>query len=633
MCARIEAEYLVDESGERLYGDGVRVAFAGCLAHAPAQAGSVRIYDGRPEVFVESGAAALKSNLGGKGAIDRFSGRWQVNFSRPPAAGVPIMAGYSRTTVGRTLKPFIPAEVTNGMLGLSDEFIWPDGYTHDFDRDQRFDAGESRSDATWLTNRIRGYRRPDTGVKKEWLLGPVSHATPAVMVPPGYPRWLYGTDVTAAERDTFAEFQKAHRTRRSILLVGSGSGMLHAFDAGAFRHGDDPETPGITENSGYFLWEPKTDGSPPYCDGFDGSRCPDYGTGRELWAFIPTGLVPQLKRSILPAGDRAQLNAPPTLSDVRIDTDGDGIADSWRTIVVAMSGSGVESVFCLDVTDAGEPSFLWEFSAPDLARDHNPEAGVRIGRIRDSLTGEPRWVAFVSTGRPPGADSFPAVYLLDISDGSILEKVVLDDAIDLNGNGTIESSEAAYGQAGTLGGHPAIVDTNDNGFVDRLYVGSDRGLVYKVNIPDDPEISGVLTQCILNTEFTDSDGAELPLKFRLQGIYTTPTVVVEHDSGEEGNLVSRPRVTFGTGVDFKKKSGTDTAIARNHVLSYIDMDQSGTCDPDRHTLDWFHELEESQSVRAAIVSAAGRLYVATAATDIEDPCAAIRSEDKTKSAC
>ncbi|MFZ0133618.1 MAG: hypothetical protein WAK95_13850 [Desulfobacterales bacterium] len=624
---RMENEYLVDEKGERIYGDGTTDTFTGILAHSPALPTTVRIYDGRPEVFVESGTAVLKGSRGGKGVINRFSGRWQVTFNRPPAIGVPIMASYSWYTSGRILKAFTPAEVTNDMLGLSDELIWPDGFTHDFNRDGNFDASESRSDAIWLTNWVRGYRRPESGVKKEWPLGPVNHSTPALMVPPGYPRWLHGIDVTTAERDGFAVFQKAHRTRRSILLVGSGSGLLHAFDAGAFRHGDNPETPGITENRGYFQWQPKTDGSPPYCDRIDGTKCPDYGTGRELWAFIPGSQMPLLKNTFMTGGNHAQVNTPPALSDVRIDTDSDGNADSWRTIVVTMSGSGGGSIFCLDVTDAREPAFLWEFNAPDLARDFSAETGVRIGRIRDFLLGESRWVVFVSTGRLPEVDSFPAVYLLDASDGRILEKVVLEDAIDLNGNGTIERDEADYGRAGVLGGHPAIVDSNDNGFVDRLYVGSDRGLVYKVNIPDHSETAGVLTHCILNTDFTDSDGAGLPPKFRLQGIYTTPTVDVVHDSGEEGNLVSRTRVTFGTGVDFSENSDVDAAISRNHVLSYIDLNQGGDCDQNQHALDWFYELEENQSVRADIFSAAGRLYIGTATTDVEDPCAAMRKQN------
>ena len=49
---RVEEEYLTDEDGQRLQGDGVRVTFTGFLAHSPVQATSLRIYDGRPEVFI-----------------------------------------------------------------------------------------------------------------------------------------------------------------------------------------------------------------------------------------------------------------------------------------------------------------------------------------------------------------------------------------------------------------------------------------------------------------------------------------------------------------------------------------------------------------------------------------------------
>ena len=104
-----------------------------------------------------------------------------------------------------------------------------------------------------------------------------------------------------------------------------------------------------------------------------------------------------------------------------------------------------------------------------------------------------------------------------------------------------------YGRGGILSGHPAIVDSNDNGFVDRLYVGSNRGLVYKVNLPDDPETPGNLTHCVLNTDFTDKDGNQIPTEQRQNGIYATPTVVVENGIGEDGNLDSHIRIVFGTG--------------------------------------------------------------------------------------
>ena len=624
---RVEEEYLTDEDGQRLQGDGVRVTFTGFLAHYPVQATTLRIYDGRPEVLIDSGMAALKGSLGGRGFIDCFTGRWEVTFNRPPAAGVPIMASYSWYTVDHGLKPFVPANVTNDMLALSDEYIWPDGYTHDFNRDGSFDATERQTDAAWLVRWVRGFRQPETGIKKEWLIGSVNHSVPALMVPPGYPRWLNGTEVTDAERESFADFQKAYQTRQSVLFVGSGDGMLHAFDAGAFRHGDNPDTPGIEENRGYFLWEENNETSPQYCETFGGSKCPNYGTGRELWAFIPANLMPRLKNNLLSAGDRAQINNASTISDVYIDTNGDGLADSWRTVVICASGIGGDSIFCLDVTDPNKPIFLWEFSAIDLFRDPSAQALVQIGRILDPLTGESKWSAFISTGKMAYKDHYPAVYLIDISDGSVIKRVTLDEDVDLDVNEIPDAGEAGYGQGGILSGSLAIVDSNDNGIVDRLYVGSNRGLVYKVNLPDDPKTPGSFIHCVFNTDFTDSDGKQIPMEQRKNAIYAKPTVVVENGFEEDGNLDNHIRIVFGTGESRPENEGIDTPDARNYIFSYVDRAAIGECNPNKHELDWFYELEENNGVRAPIVSAAGRLYIGTSTTEVEDQCAVHSTEN------
>jgi type IV pilus assembly protein PilY1 len=433
--------------------------------------------------------------------------------------------------------------------------------------------------------------------------------------------------VTDAERERFIDFQKAHQTRQSVLFVGSGDGMLHAFDAGAFRHGDNPDTPGIKENRGYFLWEEKNESSPQYCETVGGFKCPNYGTGHELWAFIPASQVPRLKNNFLSAGDRAQINTSPVLSDVYTDTDDDGIADSWRTVVIGASGSGGDSFFCLDVTDPNRPSYLWEFSAIDLLREPEAQAVAQIGRILDPLTKEPRWAAFIATGEMADKDQYPAVYLLDMSDGSVIRRITLDEDVDLNGDGVLDGDETGYGQGGILSGPPAIVDSNDNGLVDRLYVGSNRGHVYKVNLPDDPETPGNLTHCVLNTDFTDAEGSQIPVEQRRNAIYATPTAVVENGIGVDRNLDSHIRIVFGTGEDTRENGGIDPPDTRNYVFSYVDTATAGECNPAKHELDWFYELEENHQVRAPIVSAARRLYVGTTTTEVDDQCAVLRSEN------
>ena len=203
----------------------------------------------------------------------------------------------------------------------------------------------------------------------------------------------------------------------------------------------------------------------------------------------------------------------------------------------------------------------------------------------------------------------------------------MDEDVDLNGNEILDADEAGYGRGGVLSGHSAIVDSDDNGFVDRLYVGSNRGLIYKVNLPDDPETPGNITHCVLNTDFTDTDGNQIPLEQRKNAIYTTPTVVVENGIGEDGNLDSRIRIVFGTGESSHENRGMDTPDTRNYIFSYVDTAAKGECNPIKHELDWFYELEENHKVRAPIVAAAGRLYFGTTTTKIEDQCTALRTEN------
>ena len=194
------------------------------------------------------------------------------------------------------------------------------------------------------------------------------------------------------------------------------------------------------------------------------------------------------------------------------------------------------------MTDPNKPTFLWEFSAIDLFRDPDAQAVAQIGRILDPLTGEPRWAAFIATGKMADKDQYPAVYLIDISNGGVIERVTLDEDVDLNGDGIIDTDEVGYGRGGILSGHPVIVDSNDSGFIDRLYMGSNRGLIYKVNLPEDPETPGNLTHCVLNTDFTDKNGKKVPMEQRQKAIYATPTVVVENVIGKDGNLDSRIRI-------------------------------------------------------------------------------------------
>jgi hypothetical protein len=132
---------------------------------------------------------------------------------------------------------------------------------------------------------------------------------------------------------------------------------------------------------------------------------------------------------------------------------------------------------------------------------------------------------------------------------------------------------------------------------------------------------------VLNTDFTDKDGNHIPLEQQQNALYATPTVFVENGIGEDGNLGNRIRIVFGTGESTHEVRGINDSDTRNYIFSYVDTAATGECNAIEHKLDWFFELEENHKVRAPIASAAGRLYVGTTTTEVEDQCAALCTEN------
>ena len=181
----------------------------------------------------------------------------------------------------------------------------------------------------------------------------------------------------------YAAFHTANKDRNEALFVGANDGMLHAFDA---------------------------------------------RTGRELFAYIPSWMGPNLAALTAPdydaGGHRAYVDATPRVGEAAM---ADG---SWKTVLVGGTGAGGQGVFALDVTDPTRfdaSKALWEFTDRDDPHMGNVLGRPLIARLRitaASAAGSPvyRSFAVVASGvnnaladghdRPDGA---PAVFLLDLS--------------------------------------------------------------------------------------------------------------------------------------------------------------------------------------------------------------------------
>ncbi|HEY9421679.1 MAG TPA: PilC/PilY family type IV pilus protein, partial [Thermoanaerobaculia bacterium] len=348
----------------------------------------------------------------------------------------------------------------------------------------------------------------------QYLLGDIFHSNPLVIGNP--PNTTYFSSDVNGYRDFF----RKHELRRKMLLVGSNDGMLHVFDAGKYDS--------TTEKF-------------------------DNGTGKELFAYIPREVMPTVRRMAEGTVHQWGVDGTVAVADVFIDPKHAGTPDEddreWRTMVFGGLREGGAAYFGLDITqpdrlaseggidnvpkpDSGYvpschggdngsvnesecgplpfPAALWEFNDSvrntsgvqvRLDEDNNGEADLgdtwsipNVGRIRISEGGDTveKYVMVVGGGFDPNNKTSPArgnwLYMIDVETGKAIYKRQL---------------------TGAAPSEPAAVDTNQDGFLDRIYIGTTGGLMYRVDMLPD---SGGLYPSLVDQPVRGIDGVTYTVK-------------------------------------------------------------------------------------------------------------------------
>ncbi len=343
----------------------------------------------------------------------------------------------------------------------------------------------------------------------DYVMGDIFHADPAVVAEPTrfdyFAKDLEGQieacGTTNDEKDRYPCFVRDQIGRRRVLLVGSNEGALHAFDAGsAFRDSD-----------GFLKYTA--------------------GTGQELFAYVPRAVMPAIRDMWDGGGQQFTVDGPLTVDDVLRDpefdaTGPDPVDREWRTVVVAGLREGGSSYFALDVTqpdaidsstnlpirdsrgpgctfatasttcDRSYPETLWEF-ADTRDEDNNgaPDLGFtwskpNTGRIRvddgvdadGNLKTKDMYVAVFGGGLDPEFKRNPVgsqvsgnfLYMVDIETGNLIYKRRIDKRNFFDAVTTPASTPS----------EPAAVDTDQDSYLDTIYIGNTAGFLYKVDISE-----------------------------------------------------------------------------------------------------------------------------------------------------
>jgi type IV pilus assembly protein PilY1 len=320
---------------------------------------------------------------------------------------------------------------------------------------------------------------------RDVVLGDIFHSTPRIVGPTS--RLLLGED----DYDTF---HGDYFDRGRVIYAGANDGVLHAFDAGAYSTGDDPDTTAV-EGSGHIYYST--------------------GDGHERFGYVPGVLLDDLKRIPLNTPrtfyfvDGSPIAAEAWLGDIAGGTAHFKDTNEWATVLVMGMREGGAGYLALDITDpdatSGDdhfpyPSFLWEFTDPDLGEAWSEAIITRVRVEGASGDGDEcgyadgdgdcreQWVAIIGGGYRQDSDpnfdgvylgpsdggwtdASKAIYVIALDTGAILAKVEYDASTN---------PDMVYALPST----PAVLDLDQDGFADVVYIGDLGGQLWKWDISE-----------------------------------------------------------------------------------------------------------------------------------------------------
>jgi len=287
---------------------------------------------------------------------------------------------------------------------------------------------------------------------------------------------------------SYNDFKAAQGSRTTVLIAGANDGMLHAF------------------------WE---------------------SDGTELWALIPPDVLDQLKDLTAVSGEHEySVDSSPIAADVKI-------GGSWKTIVVFGQRRGGTNYYALDITDTTNPQYLWTFNDPNLGETWSEPA---IGKVKMS-DGTDKWVAFVGAGFDStfanysgSSKTSEGFFVIDLSNGSKLWEYY---------NATGSTDDRQYMNF-SLPANPTAVDLDNDGYIDRVYIGDVGGQLWKFDVAPTGGATvsgGLVTNWTGKRLFTAASSQVNPPAagefYPAQAIFTPPALAYDRNN----NLW----VFFGTG--------------------------------------------------------------------------------------
>ncbi|MFO7982953.1 MAG: PilC/PilY family type IV pilus protein [Desulfuromonadales bacterium] len=194
--------------------------------------------------------------------------------------------------------------------------------------------------------------------------------------------------------------------------------------------------------------------------------------GKEEWGFIPPDSLPRLKAMVEGGNHQFYVDSSPRVffmdhdEDGYIDDlDGDGLLDAGddRIILVVGQRKGGRTYSALDVTRPESPKHLWELTPDDVGVLGQTWSEPQFGKVKTTDTDtEGTFVMIVGAGFSPENTSGNAVLAVDVVTGEVVR--------------TFRPSGMDRGIVSNV----TLIDADDNGFIDKAYVGDLGGRMWRL---------------------------------------------------------------------------------------------------------------------------------------------------------
>jgi len=216
--------------------------------------------------------------------------------------------------------------------------------------------------------------------------------------------------------------------------------------------------------------------------------------GTRRYGYMPSSVLPSLRL----IADPTYINgvSHKFLVDGQVGVYDAQFNSAWKTLVIGGTGAGGKTFYALQLFDASAGNVmraLWEVSGPTTANTANVfnDLGYAYARPEVARLADGRWAAFISNGY--GSNSgVAALYVLDVRDGSLIKKIVIDSSETTNGLSSVK------------------LKVNSQNVVQAAYGGDLRGRLWKFDLSASaPDSWGVAFSS--KPLFTTAGGASQPI--------------------------------------------------------------------------------------------------------------------------